>query len=192
MRINSFLIMFPLIFSRKKISTTFKQFSSERCSAILRSFCVILLVLHFKEKKINPIFKYTDVLNKVHSPWFSPTKYSEPIQDAGIMAQRMSPKILKIRFLNTFFMLNRTKNQTWRINDIQYSPFKNLWKKIISRHFQLVRISYQKLDFYIISRFSAVFIINNLNASRYKSGTMNTNSLLGLSINRSDKKKPQH
>jgi hypothetical protein len=44
-------------------------------------------------------------------------------------------------------------------------------RKIISRHFQLVRISYQKLDFHRISRFSAVFMINNLNAWRYHSGT---------------------
>jgi hypothetical protein len=61
-------------------------------------------------------------------------------------------------------------------------------RKIISRHFQLVRISYQKLYFHRISRFSAVFIINNLNASKYKSGTMNTKSLFRLSFNRSDKK----
>jgi hypothetical protein len=47
-------------------------------------------------------------------------------------------------------------------------------RKIISRHFQLVRISYQKLDFHGISRFSAVFIINNLNALKYKSETMDT------------------
>jgi hypothetical protein len=49
-------------------------------------------------------------------------------------------------------------------------------RKIISRYFQLVKISYQKLDFRRISRFSAVVIIKNLNASRYKSGTMNTKS----------------
>jgi hypothetical protein len=62
-------------------------------------------------------------------------------------------------------------------------------RKIIYRHFQLVRISYQKLDFHIISRFSAVFIIINLNASRYKSGTMNTKSLLLLT---DPTKKTQH
>jgi hypothetical protein len=61
-------------------------------------------------------------------------------------------------------------------------------RKIISRHIQLVGISYRKLYFHRISRFSAVFIINNLNASKYKSGTMNTKSLFRLSFNRSDKK----
>jgi hypothetical protein len=45
-------------------------------------------------------------------------------------------------------------------------------RKIMARYSQLVRISYQKLDFHGISRFSAVFIINNLNVWRYKSGTM--------------------
>jgi hypothetical protein len=34
---------------------------------------------------------------------------------------------------------------------------------IMLMYFQLVRISYQKLDFHGISPFSAVFIINNLN-----------------------------
>jgi hypothetical protein len=63
-------------------------------------------------------------------------------------------------------------------------------RKIISRHFQLVRISYQKLDFHRISLFDAVFIINNLNASRYKSGTMNTKSLFRLSFADSTKKTP--
>jgi hypothetical protein len=51
-------------------------------------------------------------------------------------------------------------------------------RKIISRHFQLVRISYQKLDFHGVSRFFAVFIINNLNAWRF------------ISFNRFDKKNP--
>jgi hypothetical protein len=55
-------------------------------------------------------------------------------------------------------------------------------RKIISRHFQLGRISYQKLDFQRISRFSAVFIIDNLNASRYKSGTMNPKKNPKISI----------
>jgi hypothetical protein len=87
------------------------------------------------------------------------------IQNTGIIAQRMSPNILKIRFLNTFFYAKSKKK-----------PFKNLWKKLISRHFQLVRISYQKLDFHGISRFSAVFIINNLNAWRFHSGKMDTKS----------------
>jgi hypothetical protein len=73
-------------------------------------------------------------------------------------------------------MLSRTKNQICRINGIYHDPFKNLWR--ISRHFQLVRISYQKLDFQGISRFSAGCIINNLNASSYKSGTMNKQSNL--------------
>jgi hypothetical protein len=50
-------------------------------------------------------------------------------------------------------------------------------RKIISRHFQLVRISYQKLDFHGIGRFSSVPIINNFNAWKY-TGTMNTKSLL--------------
>jgi hypothetical protein len=59
-------------------------------------------------------------------------------------------------------------------------------RKIISRPFQFVRISYQKLDFHGIGRFSAVFIFNNLNALRYKSGTMNT-KILGFLL-RSDKK----
>jgi hypothetical protein len=62
-------------------------------------------------------------------------------------------------------------------------------EKYTHRHFQLVRISYQKLDFHGISRFSAVFIINNLNAWRYKSRTMETKSLFRLSFNRFDKKK---
>jgi hypothetical protein len=47
-------------------------------------------------------------------------------------------------------------------------------RKIIFRYFQLVRISYPKLDSHAISRFPAVFIINNRNDVRYKSGTMNT------------------
>jgi hypothetical protein len=38
-----------------------------------------------------------------------------------------------------------------------YWTWPILWK-LISRQFQLVRISYQKLDFHRISRFSAVFI----------------------------------
>jgi hypothetical protein len=42
------------------------------------------------------------------------------------------------------------------------------------------------LDFHGISRFSVVFIINNLNAWRYKSGTMYTKSIFRLSYNRSD------
>jgi hypothetical protein len=49
----------------KKNSMIFTKFSSKRCSAIFRSFSVILLVTHFKVK-LNPTFKYTDVLNKVH------------------------------------------------------------------------------------------------------------------------------
>jgi hypothetical protein len=32
-------------------------------------------------------------------------------------------------------------------------------RKINSKHFQLVRLSYQKLDYHGISRFSAVFVI---------------------------------
>jgi hypothetical protein len=46
------------------------------------------------------------------------------------------------------------------------------------------------LDFHGISRFSAVFIINNLYAWRYTSGTMNRKSLFRLSFNSSDKKAP--
>jgi hypothetical protein len=53
-------------------------------------------------------------------------------------------------------------------------------RKIISRHFQLVRISYQKLDFHGSSRFSAVFIINNLNAWRYNSGTIDVGFLINV------------
>jgi hypothetical protein len=34
---------------------------------------------------------------------------TQSIQDAGIMAQRMSPNILKIRFSKKKFMLNRTE-----------------------------------------------------------------------------------
>jgi hypothetical protein len=63
-------------------------------------------------------------------------------------------------------------------------------RKIMFRDFQLVRISYQKLDFHGISSFSDVFIINNLNAWRYKSGTMYTKNLFRLSFIRSDKKTP--
>jgi hypothetical protein len=99
------------------------------------------------------------------------------------------PKYSKNHF---FFMLNRTKIQIWRINLCNKTHLRIYGRKIISRHFQLVRISYQKLDFHRISRFSAVFIINNLNVSRYKSGTMDTRSLFRLiSFNRSDKKKHQ-
>jgi hypothetical protein len=57
-------------------------------------------------------------------------------------------------------------------------------------HFQFVRISYQILDFHGISRFSAVFIINNLNALGYNSGTMDTRTLFRLYFNRSDQKTP--
>jgi hypothetical protein len=56
-------------------------------------------------------------------------------------------------------------------------------RKIISRHFQLVRISYQKLDFHRISLFAADFIINNLNARRYNSGTMDKKSKFRFSFN---------
>jgi hypothetical protein len=65
-------------------------------------------------------------------------------------------------------------------------------RKIIFRHFQLVRISYHKLNFHGISRFSAVFITNNLNAWRYNSQFRNHGykSLFRLFFNRSEKKFP--
>jgi hypothetical protein len=92
-------------------------------------------------------------------------------------------------FKHFFFMPSRTKNQIIRING-NTTHLRIHSRKIFSRHFQLVRVSYQKLDFHGISRFSAVFIINTLNAWRYNSGTMYAKSLFRLSFNRSDKKTP--
>jgi hypothetical protein len=107
------------------------------------------------------------------------------------MAQRMSPNILKVRFSNIFFScLIEEKTRFDASMVFNMTHLRSYGRKITSRHFQLVRISYQKLDFHGISRFSAVFIINNLNAWRYNSGTMNTKSLFRLSFNRSDKKNP--
>jgi hypothetical protein len=86
-----------------------------------------------------------------------------------------------------FFMLNRTKTRFDASMVFNMIHLRIYGRKIISRYFQLVRISYQKLDVHGISRFSAVYIINNLNALRYNSVTMDTKSLFGLSFNRSDK-----
>jgi hypothetical protein len=105
------------------------------------------------------------------------------------MAQRMSPNILKIRFSNTYFSCENEQKTRFDASMVfNLTHLRIYGRKIISRHFQLVRIPYQKLDFHGISGFSDVFIINNLNAWRFKSGTMNTKSLFRLSFNRSDKK----
>jgi hypothetical protein len=62
-------------------------------------------------------------------------------------------------FKQFFFMLD----QIIVFNMIHLRSFE---RKIVSKHFQLFRISFQKLNIHGISRFSAVFIINNLNALR--------------------------
>jgi hypothetical protein len=79
----------------------------------------------------------------------------------------MSPNILKIRFSNTFFQAKPNKKPDLTVSMVfNMTHLKIYGREIISRQFQLVRISYQRLDFHGISRFSAVFIINNLNAWR--------------------------
>jgi hypothetical protein len=54
--------------------------------------------IYYERKRNTP-----DIKNKVHSQLLSPTKYSEPIQDVGILCLNgciMSPNIPKIRFSN--------------------------------------------------------------------------------------------
>jgi hypothetical protein len=81
------------------------------------------------------------------------------------MAQQMSPNILKIRFSNPFFSCYIEQKTRFDASMVFNMTHLRIYgRKIISRHFQLVRISYQKLDFHGVSRFSAVFIINNFNA----------------------------
>jgi hypothetical protein len=113
--------MFPLIFSRKNNSTIFTQFSSKRCSAILRSFSVILLVIHFKVNKIQSNLATTQM-----------------------------------------FSIRSILNDSVQQNIPRPCHNPRCW--------------------------DAVFIINNLNALRYYSGTMDTKSLFRLSFNKSDKK----
>jgi hypothetical protein len=83
------------------------------------------------------------------------------------MDQRMSPYILKIRFSNTSCLIEQ---KTWFDVSIVFNMthLRIYGRKLISRHFQLARIAYQKLYFHSISRFSAVSIIN---VWRYNSGT---------------------
>jgi hypothetical protein len=85
-------------------------------------------------------------------------------------------------------MLNRKKTKFDASMVLNMTHLRFYGRKIISSHFQLVRIVYKKLDFHGFSRITAVFIINNLNVLRYNSGTMNTKSLLRLSFHRSDNK----
>jgi hypothetical protein len=77
-------------------------------------------------------------------------------------------------FKHFFFMLNEQKTRFGASMVFNMTHSKIYGRRIISRHFQLVRISYQKLDFHGISRFSSVFIINILNALSYNSGTKRT------------------
>jgi hypothetical protein len=93
------------------------------------------------------------------------------------MAQRMSPNILTIRDFQTIFHVQSNRFDASMVFNMAHSRIYG--RKIISKHCQLVRISYQNLDFHGISRFSAVFITNNLNAWRYNS------------FYRSDKKTPE-
>jgi hypothetical protein len=87
----------------------------------------------------------------------------------------MSPNILKIQFSKTFFFsLIEQKNRFDA--SMVFMVFKNLWKK---NNFKALPISQKiisKIGFHGINRFSAVFIINNLNVWRYSSGTMDTKS----------------
>jgi hypothetical protein len=75
-------------------------------------------------------------------------KIFRAFQDARIMAQRVSKNILKIRFSNTFFNAKSNKKP-----DLTHQWYLT-WP--IQEFMEIVRISYQKLDFHGISRFSAV------------------------------------
>jgi hypothetical protein len=93
-------------------------------------------------------------------------KYKQKSSYIKIYGSTDEPKYSKKSiFKHFFFMLNRTKNEIWFDASMVFNltHFRFYGRKIISRHFQIVRISYQKLDFHRISRFSAVFIINILN-----------------------------
>jgi hypothetical protein len=97
-------------------------------------------------------------------------------------------KCSKNTIFKLFFSCSNEQKPGLMHNVYNLTRLRIYGRKIISRHFQLVRISYQKLDFHGVNCFSAVFIINHLNAWRYKSGTMNTKILFRLSFNRSEKK----
>jgi hypothetical protein len=94
------------------------------------------------------------------------------------------PKYSKNPIFKHFFFHAKSNKKP----DLTMTHLRIYGRKIISRHFQLVKISYQKLYFHRISPFSAVFIINNLNAWRYKSRTMYIKSLFRLYFSRSNKK----
>jgi hypothetical protein len=66
----------------------------------------------------------------------------------------------------------------------------NLWRKNNFQALPITQNIISKNGISWIQSFSAVFIINNLTALRYNSGTMDTKSLFRLSSNRSDKKTP--
>jgi hypothetical protein len=71
-------------------------------------------------------------------------------------------------FKHFMCMLNRTKRFD-ASTVLNITHLTVCGGKIISRHFQLVIIAYQKLNFHEISRFSAVVNNNNLKSMRYKS-----------------------
>jgi hypothetical protein len=78
-------------------------------------------------------------------------------------------------FKHFFSMLKSNKNQILRLSMIFKMPHLRIYgRKIISRLFQLVRIS--KIGFSWNQSFFCYCIINNLNAWRYNSGAMNTKS----------------
>jgi hypothetical protein len=76
------------------------------------------------------------------------------------MPQRMISNILKNCFSNTFFFHAKSIKKL-DLTHQWYSP-RMYGRKIIFRYFQSVQISYQKLDFHGISRFSANMLSTNM------------------------------
>jgi hypothetical protein len=67
-----------------------------------------------------------------------PTKYFKSILDAGIMAQRMSPNFLKIRFSNTFFYAKSNKkpdgiNNRFQVLQKEISEYTYIFPDILEK-----------------------------------------------------------
>jgi hypothetical protein len=67
-------------------------------------------------------------------------------------------------FKHTFFSCQIEQKTIFDESMVSNMTHSRTYGRKIIQLVQLVRISYQKLDFHGISRFSAVFIITNLNA----------------------------